>query len=117
MGKTSSKDMEWENRVLCSDESCIGVIGPDGRCKECGRPYDGELPSAVDSPDASMMSAERGDDAPESGGDQADPEGAAPPPDTDDDEWDHRVLCRDEACIGVIGSDGRCKECGKQLKE
>ena len=30
---------EWENRVLCRDESCIGVIGPDGRCKECGKPY------------------------------------------------------------------------------
>ena len=30
----------WEERILCSDESCIGVIGADGRCKECGRPYD-----------------------------------------------------------------------------
>jgi len=29
----------WEDRVLCSDETCIGVIGPDGRCKECGKPY------------------------------------------------------------------------------
>lgn len=26
-----------EGRVLCSDESCIGVIGPDGRCGICGR--------------------------------------------------------------------------------
>lgn len=25
------------NRVLCSDGNCIGVIGPDGRCKVCGR--------------------------------------------------------------------------------
>ena len=32
-------DDEWENRILCVDESCIGVIGPDGRCKECGKPY------------------------------------------------------------------------------
>lgn len=30
---------DWDNRRLCSDGSCIGVIGPDGRCKECGRPY------------------------------------------------------------------------------
>ena len=29
----------WENRILCSDESCIGVIGPYGQCKECGKPY------------------------------------------------------------------------------
>lgn len=31
---------DWDNRVLCSDGTCIGVIGPDGRCKECGKPYD-----------------------------------------------------------------------------
>jgi hypothetical protein len=32
---------DWENRTLCSDENCIGVIGPDGRCKECGKRYKG----------------------------------------------------------------------------
>ena len=36
---------DWENRVLWIDESCIGVVGPDGRCKECGKPYK-ESPSA-----------------------------------------------------------------------
>ena len=35
-------DSDWENRTLCSDESCIGVIGPDGRCKECGKPFGGD---------------------------------------------------------------------------
>ena len=40
-GKESSgSDDDWENRVLCSDGNCIGVIGPDGNCKECGKPYD-----------------------------------------------------------------------------
>ncbi|MEA3359130.1 MAG: hypothetical protein U9R17_06975 [Thermodesulfobacteriota bacterium] len=29
----------FENRVLCSDGNCIGIIGPDGRCKECAKPY------------------------------------------------------------------------------
>ena len=29
----------FENRVLCSDGNCTGIIGPDGRCKECGKPY------------------------------------------------------------------------------
>jgi len=40
MGKTKAKsqaDIDWENRTLCSDGSCIGIIGPDGRCKECGK--------------------------------------------------------------------------------
>ena len=39
--ENGSNDSDWENRVLCSDESCIGVIGPDGRCKECGKPFAG----------------------------------------------------------------------------
>ena len=38
--KKSQTDLEWENRTLCVDESCIGVIGPDGRCKECGKPFE-----------------------------------------------------------------------------
>jgi hypothetical protein len=32
---------DFSNRVLCSDGTCIGVIGADGRCKECGKPYTG----------------------------------------------------------------------------
>jgi hypothetical protein len=28
-------------------------------------------------------------------------------------EWDHRELCPDGACNGVIGPDGTCKVCGK----
>lgn len=26
------------NRRLCSDDGCIGVIGPDNRCGVCGKP-------------------------------------------------------------------------------
>lgn len=32
-----SDDDDWASRRLCPDGNCIGVIGPDGRCKECGR--------------------------------------------------------------------------------
>lgn len=31
-------DDAWENRTLCADGNCIGVIGADGRCKVCGKP-------------------------------------------------------------------------------
>lgn len=34
--------IDFDNRKLCSDGTCIGVIGSDGRCKECGKPYSGE---------------------------------------------------------------------------
>lgn len=105
-----NRDLDWENRVLCSDESCIGVIGPDGLCKECGLAYEGELPAASDirSPVKTMDTAPAPVEAAESDealvGDV-------------DDEWAQRTLCRDESCIGVIGPDGNCKECGKPLHE
>lgn len=28
------------NRVLCNDGNCIGIIGSDGRCKVCGKPFE-----------------------------------------------------------------------------
>lgn len=34
--------IDFASRKLCSDGACIGVIGPDGRCKACGKPYTGE---------------------------------------------------------------------------
>lgn len=107
-------DLEWENRVLCSDESCIGTIGPDGRCRECGMRYEGELPSGLEEqPDEAVF-------APQDDVDDWDDEEVDDPSESDgdgvsdsDDEWARRTLCRDESCIGVIGEDGRCKECGK----
>ena len=38
-----SSDIDWESRTLCIDESCIGVIGPDGMCKECGKPFSPDI--------------------------------------------------------------------------
>jgi hypothetical protein len=35
--KQESNTPEWESRKLCSDENCIGVVGLDGKCTECGR--------------------------------------------------------------------------------
>lgn len=102
---------EWENRVLCSDESCIGIIGPDGRCKECGLPYDGELPAPFSEAVASEGSQEQGEALSDDtvGDEKVDQDNAS----IDDDDWAQRKLCVDESCIGVIGPDGRCKECGK----
>jgi len=31
---------DLEARVLCSDETCIGIINEHGVCTECGRPRD-----------------------------------------------------------------------------
>ncbi len=32
-------DIDFSKRILCSDGACIGVIGEDGVCKVCGKPY------------------------------------------------------------------------------
>lgn len=34
---SSTSEYDFKNRELCSDGNCIGVIGPDGFCKECGK--------------------------------------------------------------------------------
>ena len=37
--ETSHETDDINRRVLCLDGSCIGVIGADGHCKVCGKPY------------------------------------------------------------------------------
>lgn len=109
--KMAPGQADWENRVLCSDESCIGVIGPDGRCKECGKSYEGAQT------EEGSQSAES--DETQTGSVGADDFDATEPTQTetaDSSGWENRTLCSDESCIGVIGPDGRCKECGKRYK-
>jgi hypothetical protein len=99
--KTTVSDA-WGERTLCSDESCIGVIGPDGRCKECGKPYAMTPAGAAPAPSGLPAAVI-----------EADPPSEAAEPSDADEQWEGRRLCSDESCIGVIGPDGRCKECGQ----
>ncbi len=98
-------DADWENRRLCSDESCTGTIGTDGRCRICGRMCEdipindaGQLPSEDLKAENSQENL------------------AEPPADSNisdsDADWENRRLCSDDACIGSIGPDGRCNVCG-----
>jgi hypothetical protein len=97
---------DWTLRELCPDGTCVGVIGPDGTCKLCGR------------------AAQNWGDERKRG--LIEPAQAAPDDDDDDDAahgtvdastqppgWSARALCPDGSCIGVIGPDGTCKVCGK----
>ncbi|HLU68497.1 MAG TPA: hypothetical protein VKZ63_19565 [Kofleriaceae bacterium] len=95
-----------DGRELCPDGACIGVLGEDDRCKVCG---------AQGAPRAGAGAAAGADAAPDADPPVA-PAGAAAAaaassgePDVDDED---RELCPDGACIGLIGPDGRCKECG-----
>ena len=113
--KKTKSELYWENRKLCSDPACIGVIGNDGNCKECGKPYEGE--AFEDSPFAEPESDFETDEIVE---EQTEAYEAVEAPDAEepvsDEEWENRKLCSDPACIGVIDNDGRCKECGKSYE-
>jgi hypothetical protein len=102
--KKTQADLDWENRTLCLDESCIGLIGPDGHCKECGRPYEGFEHRTSDAVETDVP-------------DESDLEVQDPAETVFDTDWENRTLCIDESCIGVIGPDGRCKECGKPYEK
>jgi hypothetical protein len=93
---------DWDKRVLCSDGSCIGTIGADGKCRECGKPYEGILPQGY----GTEVAAEPAMDQPKQ---------ALSDAVESDDDWNKRVLCSDGTCIGVIGPDGKCRECGKPM--
>ena len=114
--KNSGVNDEWETRTLCSDPACIGVIGSDGRCKECGKPYEGDafddrpFDDIDSAPEAEAVLEEEPVEQGEEFESEEEEEAVV------DEEWDDRTLCSDPACIGVVGSDGRCQECGKPYK-
>ena len=108
----SQGDVEWENRTLCSDESCIGVIGPDGRCKECGLPFGQEQTEKHHQEQQDTEAADEFDQPNDEDHTTDDEEANS----REDIDWENRTLCSDESCIGVIGPDGRCNECGKPFE-
>ncbi len=97
----SHDDIDFASRQLCPDGACIGVIGANGRCKVCGRAGDPSLAVSAGGPAYDPVDAD----------DEVDAAAAAELGESPFD--DDRQLCPDEGCIGVIGSDGRCKVCGR----
>jgi hypothetical protein len=125
------KAKDWTERQLCSDGSCIGVIGADGKCKVCGRAADGT--PADDDDEYEDEDEDEDEDEGDDEGDVADYEeedgdadedaelraaaedlAASLPAQQDSESGVDRKLCPDGGCIGVIGSDGKCKVCGKE---
>lgn len=90
-------------RRLCPDGACTGLLDAGNRCSACGKVW-----GPHDVPVFDMVTA-------------AEPVADSPPEDapsavqeaTDDGFDPHRRLCPDGACVGVIGENGRCSECGR----
>jgi hypothetical protein len=95
---------EWDERRLCPDGACIGVLAASGVCTVCCK-RGGEA----------LAEGERG--AVVAVAVEATPQVAA----TDDDGSsaevdDDRELCPTGTCLGLIGPDRRCKECGASAR-
>lgn len=104
-------DDYWNNRILCEDGACIGIIGTDGACKECGKRYTGASPLPISDDFSAKADVKTELEKADPFLDQV---GVISDLSSDDaDFWENRVLCSDGSCIGVLGSDGICKECGK----
>jgi hypothetical protein len=88
-------------RKLCPDGACIGVIGDDGVCSECGR-TEAQAAAGDERAGAADAGGSLDDVAP---GDGAAPGGGFDP---------KRRLCDDESCVGVVGDDGLCRVCGRR---
>lgn len=117
---STQTDQYWGNRTLCSDENCIGVIGPDGRCKECGKKFEGDFSKlSVSAEEAGPPDdIEPDENELEETADVSEKPAEEEPADSQPtSDWESRTLCSDESCIGVIGPDGRCKECGKPFEK
>jgi hypothetical protein len=103
---------DWDYREVCPDGACIGVIGDDGTCKVCGRAAPnwgnerarGLVDDQTDAEPDDELEPDAGEDEMADAPTTADPEG--------DGDWDHRELCDNGACVGVIGDDGVCSVCG-----
>jgi hypothetical protein len=105
------EDFDADSRELCSDGSCVGVIGADGRCKVCGRPGSAaprREPAPSTSAAASVDAGGAAGEAVAAGADARDASG-----DEDGAFDDERQLCPDGGCVGLIGADGKCKVCGR----
>ena len=91
-------------RRLCPDGGCVGIIGGDGRCTVCGTSDTGEVTSPP------FGSGDHDDfDQPEDSAAETNPNAG----ETNSGFDSNRRLCSDDSCIGVIGDDNRCRECGK----
>ena len=97
------EEFDPESRRLCPDDNCVGVIGPDGKCKVCG----------TESPDGPPPASGTGTATADQAAAAPEMKPAAKPRPTGKGEAsgfdpEDRILCSDDCCTGLIGPDGKC---------
>jgi len=110
----------FDERSLCPDGSCLGVIEENGRCSICGKNVEHRRKRTKDSSEKKAEEEESyvGRSIKEDVKGVAEDIGVedlrTEPHDSGEDGFEpDRKVCSDGSCIGVIGKSGTCKECGK----
>lgn len=110
----------FDERSLCPDGSCIGVIEENGRCSICGKNVQKGRIRAKDSSEKKGEEEEsyRGgsinEDVKADAGDIDAEDPKTELHDSGESGFDpDRKVCSDGSCTGIIGKNGTCKECGK----
>ena len=113
-------EFNLDNRILCSDGACIGVVGEDGKCKVCGLAYDGELPEASPTVGGELVESsplpqdvQRDNEVDERASGESGQTGASNQVSLLDNDSEERICCSDDMCVGIVGQDGTCGTCGK----
>ena len=101
-----SEPFDPRARRLCPDDACVGLLDDTNHCKVCGAQDADALPAAAAT---GPLAAPQVDVEPE-----PESEPAATPVGDGAAFSPERALCPDGRCIGIIGSNGRCKVCGRQ---
>ncbi len=132
---TEETILDPQDRVCCPDDLCTGILNEKGTCGTCDRTYSqyarvlrAEAPDAADQPaigtvdgdsTAENSADERGsardesdesDDSDDSA--SGDDDDSDDPAATDAPDPTERVLCSDDMCTGIIGTNGLCGTCG-----
>jgi hypothetical protein len=117
MSELDSESFDPRRRRLCPDGDCVGLVGSDGRCRICGK-VDGSPVLGAGAPSDILG----GDDDDDFHGDnravaaagavgRMEVEAAV---EAERHTFNaNRELCLDGNCVGVIGPDGKCSECGR----
>ena len=109
---------DWDQRMVCPDGNCIGVVGVEGKCNVCGHTVDAGRPRDSDNPGCAgvrstpVKEVRSWIDA-DCCASAAVPAEHVDPVEDHSDDWNRRRLCSDGGCIGLIADDGRCSSCGK----
>jgi|GEM_PF-1525047 len=105
----SGEGFDLDARILCPDGACIGLVGTDGRCRECQTLWP-ELVDAV--PPSAENDAKNDSDAVKNAVNNDSDAFVTTGNDSESFDPEARELCPDDTCVGIIGPSGVCGTCG-----